>query len=219
MNDDAEHEELIKLLQAAFENAKEALKEGGAFYIWHSSSTAEEFTKAAKKSGLSIRQTIIWVKNTFVLGRQDYKWKHEPCLYGWKEGAAHFWAGGWNKPTVIEDQIDIEKMKKDELKKMLQEIVREETPTTVIHENKPVKSEIHPTMKPVKLCARLITNSTRKGDTVLDLFGGSGTTMIAAEQIGRKCYMMELDPKYVDAIIERWESLTGEKAKMEGSNV
>ena len=115
------------------------------------------------------------------MGRQDYHWKHEPCLYGWKDGASHLWASDRKQTTILDF-------------------------------DKPTKNAEHPTMKPVKLFDYQIKNNTKKDDIVLDLFGGSGTTLIACEQNGRISYNMELDPKYVDVIIDRWEELTGEKA-------
>ena len=103
-------------------------------------------------------------------------------------------------------------MKKEDMKLLLEEIYSDNLAKTIIRENKPVASREHPTMKPIRLCARLIENSTKKGEKVLDLFGGSGSTLIACEQLKRKCYMMEYDPHYVDVIIKRWEDFTGEKA-------
>ena len=132
-----------------------------------------------------VKQCLIWVKNGFNFGRQDYKWKHEPCLYGWKEGAGHYFIEEYNHPTVIEDEIDLDKMKKEDMKKLLEELLADETPTTVIHENKPIKNDLHPTMKPIKMCADMIRNSSRKGEIVLDLFGGSGSTLITCEQLDR----------------------------------
>lgn len=216
-NDDMDGASFRNFLSAAFENASESLKPGGAFYIWHASKEVCSFTECAEKNGLSIRQTLIWVKNHLVLGRQDYKWMHEPCLYGWKDGASHYFIEESNNPTVIEDKIDVKKMKKEELQKMLENILAEKIPTTIIRDDKPLVNDLHPTMKPLRMCADLIHNSARPGELVLDLFGGSGSTMMACEQIGRRCYMMEYDPKYVDVIIERWEKLTGKKAqKIEG---
>lgn len=152
-------------------------------------------------------------QKTIVLGRQDYQWKHEPCLYGWKEGDAHYFVDDRTQATVYEDKgIDLKKLKKDEAIKLLQDIFSDKQSTTVINEDKPARSAEHPTMKPVKLLARLIRNSTRPGETVLDPFGGSGSTLIACEQLGRICYTMEFDPKYCDVIIDRWEKLTGQKA-------
>ena len=148
------------------------------------------------------------------MGRQDYHWKHEPCLYGWKDGAAHYFVDDRTQATVYEDKgIDLKKLKKDEAIKLLQDIFSDKQSTSVINEDKPARSAEHPTMKPVKLLARLIRNSTHPGDSVLDPFGGSGSTLIACEQLGRVCYTMELDPRYCDVIIDRWEKLTGQKAE------
>lgn len=147
-----------------------------------------------------------------VLGRQDYQWKHEPCLYGWKPGEAHYFCSNRTYTTVIEDEQDFNKMTKEELVALLELIYSEELPKDIIREDRPSRSAEHPTMKPVRLNARLIKNSTKPGDSVLDLFGGSGSTLIACEQLNRKCYMMEYDPKYVDVIIDRWEKETGKKA-------
>ena len=212
-NDYMPSAQFIMFLDKAFKNMSDALKVGGAFYIWHASITVYEFEEALKRNSLQTRQQLIWVKNAMVLGRQDYQWKHEPCLYGWKDGAAHYFVADRSKTTVHEDSIEIDKLKKEDMAKMLHEIYDNDTPLSVIYENKPSKSEEHPTMKPVKLIARLIANSSTKGEKVLDLFGGSGTTLIASEQLGRQCYMMEYDPHYVDVIIDRWEKLTGGRAK------
>ena len=200
-------------LNDAFRCASENLKKGGAFYIWFADSEDINFREKAAENGLLIKQCIIWVKNSFTFGRQDYKWQHEPCLYGWKDGAGHYFVDEYNHPTVIEDKLDFQKMSKAEMKKLLTEIFQKNIKTTIIHENKPLVNDLHPTMKPLKMCGSLIQNSTRKGEKVLDLFGGSGSTLIVCEQINRQCYMMEYDPQYVDVIIERWENFTGEKAK------
>ena len=160
-----------------------------------------------------MKQEIIWNKNSFTLGRQDYQWKHEPCLYGWKEGAAHYFINDRTQSTVIEDKIDVDKLKKEELKKLVEELLAQKENTTVIDEHKPTNNDLHPTMKPIRLLARLILNSSRKNEIVTDFFGGSGSTLIACEQLDRTCYMMEYDPHYVDVIITRWEEYTGQKAK------
>jgi DNA modification methylase len=212
MNDYMPAVQFIAFLDEAFKNMKDILRPGGAFYIWHASVTVYEFEQALRLNGLKSRQQIIWVKNAIVLGRQDYQWKHEPCLYGWKDGAAHYFTGDRTNPTVIEDKPDIRKMKKDELIKLLEEIYSDKTLTTVMYVDKPVRSDEHPTMKPIKLIAHLVRNSSNPGDLVIDLFGGSGSTLIACEQLNRSCYMMELDEKYVDVIIDRWEKFTGRKA-------
>jgi len=211
-NDNMDNESFKNFLHKAFKCANQSLKPGGAFYVWYADSEDINFRTACVDNDLLIKQCLIWVKNGFNFGRQDYKWKHEPCLYGWKEGAGHYFVEEYNHPTVIEDEIDLEKMKKEEMKKLLEEILVDQTPTTIIHENKPLKNDLHPTMKPIKMCADMIRNSSRQNEIVLDLFGGSGSTLITCEQLHRKCYMMEFDPKYVDVIIERWENFTGEKA-------
>lgn len=207
-------EQFIEFLDKAFHNLNESLKAGGSFYIWHASITVFEFETALRLNNLKSRQQLIWVKNALVLGRQDYQWIHEPCLYGWKEGAAHYFVDDRTNTTVIEDEelADINKLKKEELVKLLNDILQDNTPVSVIRENKPSKSAEHPTMKPLKLLAHSIKNSSKKGELVLDLFGGSGSTMMTCEQLGRKCYTMEYDPKFVDVIVKRWEKLTGQKA-------
>ena len=206
-------EDFIDFLEACFKNALDSMRPGAAFYIWYSTSQTMNFMQAAEKAGMEVRQQLVWNKNNFVLGRQDYQWKHEPCLYGWKDGAAHYFIDVRNIPTVIEDGMpEIGKMKKADMVRLLEEIFADKVPTTVLNENKPARSELHPTMKPIKLVAQQIQNSTKPGWNVLDLFGGSGSTLIACEQLNRDCYMMELDPHYVDVIIDRWETFTGEKA-------
>lgn len=181
MNDKMEADEfynfLLKFYIAAFSN----MEEGAPFYVWHADNESLNFRMALADAGITLRQTLIWNKSAFTLGRQDYQWKHEPCLYGWKDGASHRWYSDRKQPTVMDF-------------------------------NRPVNSELHPTMKPVELFAYQINCSTQKGDEVLDCFGGSGTTLIACEQLGRKCFMMELDPHYAEVIIQRWETFTGQKA-------
>lgn len=211
-NDNMDNESFKNFLNEAFKCASQSLKDGGAFYIWHADSETVNFRTQCEENDLMVKQCLIWVKNGFNFGRQDYKWQHEPCLYGWKEGAGHYFVEEYNHPTVIEDEIDLEKMKKEDMKKLLEEMLADETPTTIIHENKPLKNDLHPTMKPIKMCASMIRNSSRENEIVLDLFGGSGSTLITCEQLNRKCYMMEYDPVYVDVIIERWEHFTGKKA-------
>ena len=174
-------EDFEEFLANAFSIAMAHVRAGGAFYIWHADNMSYRFMSACHRVGMQIRQNLIWNKNTFALGRQDYQWKHEPCLYGWKDGAEHYF-------------------------------VDDRTQTTVLDYDKPSRSEDHPTMKPVALISKQIENSTKPNEAVLDVFGGSGTTLIASEQLGRKCYMMELDPHYCDMIIDRWESMTGKEA-------
>lgn len=180
-NDSMADDEFLEFLSKAFAAADGVMRPGAVFYIWHAGGKGLIFRQACKQIGWEVREVLIWVKNSIVLGRQDYQWKHEPCLYGWKEGAAHLWTSDRKQATVLEF-------------------------------DKPNKSELHPTMKPVALFDYQIKNNTESGNAVLDLFGGSGTTLIACEQNGRTAYLMELDPKYVDVIVKRWEDLTGEKA-------
>lgn len=181
-NDDMSDGEFRRFLVAAFKAADSVMKGGAAFYIWHADSNGLTVRQACGEAGWQVRQCLIWVKNVFVLGMQDYQWQHEPCLYGWKEGARHYFTDDRSQSTVWE-------------------------------EKKPNRNGEHPTMKPVPLMARAIENSTKAQGIVLDLFGGSGSTLIACEQLPvRKCRMMEFDEAYCDVIIKRWELLTGKKA-------
>lgn len=180
-NDSMDEESFRQFLRDAFFAADTVMREGAVFYIWHADSEGYNFRGACIDVGWQVRQCLIWNKSSMVIGRQDYQWKHEPCLYGWKSGASHFWAGDRKQVTVLDF-------------------------------NKPQRNGEHPTMKPVSLFDYQIKNNTRKGDIVLDLFGGSGTTIIACEQNGRIGYSMELDEKYCDVIIKRWEEFTGKKA-------
>jgi len=212
-NDNMEDAQFRKFLVDAFKCADNVLKPGGVFYIWHADSEGYNFRGACRDVGWKVRQCLIWNKNSFVMGRQDYHWKHEPCLYGWKDGAAHYFIDDRTQATVIEDKgLDFKKMKKEELVALLKEIFSDKVSTTVINEDKPMRSAEHPTMKPLKLLERLIKNSSRPGELVLDIFGGSGSTMMTCEQLNRTCYTMEIDPVYCDVIIKRWENFTGQKA-------
>ena len=212
-NDNLSGDEFLQFLRDAFSAANQVMKPGAAFYIWHAESGGSVFRNACALVGWKIRQCLIWVKNGFVMGRQDYQWKHEPCLYGWKDGAAHYFIKDRTQATVTDDNVDLRKLKKEEMLQLLQEIFSDKFPTTVIYEDKPLVNDVHPTMKPVRLIGKLVANSSKKNGLVLDSFGGSGSTLIACEQLGRRCYMMELDPKYCDVIIDRWETFTGKKAE------
>lgn len=211
-NDKMDDEDFKLFLDKTFYNMNEVLKEGGAFYIWFASREHINFEMALNNNGLTVRQELIWCKNSLVMGRQDYQWKHEPCLYGWKDGAGHYFIDSRRKTTIIEDQLDFDSLKKEEAINMLKEIYADGISTTVIYEDKPTRSDLHPTMKPLSLISRLVNNSSKNGEIVLDLFGGSGSTLITCEQLNRKCFMMEFDPIYVDTIIKRWEDYTGQKA-------
>lgn len=208
-NDNMSDTAFYNFLQSAFASANSVMREGTPFYIWHGESEGLNFRKACKSVDWELKQSIIWVKSQITLGRQDYQWKHEPCLYGWKAGGSHYFIKNRKQSTVIDDDIDLDLLTKEELKEMLSDILE---PSTIIRENKPLKNADHPTMKPVPLIKKQVKNSTKRGEIVLDIFGGSGTTLLACEELDRICYMCELDTKYCDVIIKRWETLTGEKA-------
>ena len=181
MNDQMGDEQFRQFLRDAYTAADTAMKPGAVFYIWHADSEGYNFRGAAKDAGWTVRQCLIWKKSSIVMGRQDYHWKHEPCLYGWKDGAGHLWAADRKQTTILEF-------------------------------DRPSRNGEHPTMKPVALFEYQMLNNTKGGDIVLDSFGGSGTTLIAAEKNGRIARLMELDPKYVDVIIKRWQDFTGKQA-------
>ena len=215
-NDNLESAEFKAFLVKAFANMEEQIKAGGAFYVWYASKEQIHFEEALKEAGLQIREQLIWKKNHFILGRQDYHWQHEPCMYGWKEGAKHYFIEDRTQSTVlVEDKLDFTKLKKEEMLELLQEIYNKKINTTVLEEDKPLINELHPTMKPVRLLARLIENSSREEERVLDPFVGSGSSIIACEQLNRKCYAMELDEQYASVTIKRWEEFTGRKAVKE----
>ncbi len=206
-NDNMDNNSFYQFLYDFYTALGSYTKKGGAWYVWHADSEGINFRTAFTNSGLLLKQCLIWVKNNMVIGRQDYQWKHEPCLYGWKEGAAHYFTNERTHTTVIEDKLDIKKLTKDEMKKMLTEMLSEKNKTTIIHCDKPHRSTEHPTMKPILLLAPLIKNSSKENELVADGFLGSGSTMVAAHQLKRKCYGMELEPKYCQVIIERMRKL------------
>jgi len=183
-NDSMSDTDFRKFLVACFTAAFGIIKPGASFYIFHADSEGYNFRGAVKDCGQVVRQCLIWAKDILIMGRQDYQWQHEPCLYGWKEGAAHGWYGDRKQ-------------------------------TTLLRFDRPKRSEEHPTMKPVTMFAYLMGNSTAPQGLSYDPFLGSGTTLIAAEQLGRKCYGMEISPAYCDVIVKRWETLTGKKAERE----
>jgi DNA modification methylase len=186
-NDSMGNDTFRQFLRDSYVAADVVMKPGAVFYIWHADSEGYNFRGAAKDAGWTVRQCLIWKKSVMVMGRQDYHWRHEPCLYGWKEGAGHLWASDRKQTTILEF-------------------------------DKPSRNGEHPTMKPVELFAYQMLNNTKGGDIVLDSFGGSGTTIIAAEKHGRHAYLMELDPKYCDVIVKRWEEFTGKKAVLLSDN-
>ena len=213
-NDRMDTQSFYSFLLAAFQNANESMRPGAAIYVFHAESTGLQFRQAYTEAGLKLSQCLVWEKNAFVMGRSDYQWRHEPILYGWKEGAAHYFINDRTQDTVIlEDEADLKGMKKQELLACIDKIFRAYRDQTSVHfENKPTRSALHPTMKPIPLIGRLMNNSSRPGWLVGDFFGGSGTTLMAAEQLGRTAYIMECDPRNVDVIVHRWEAYTGKKA-------
>lgn len=215
-NDKMSEEDFYKFLLEVYKQMAGHLKQGGAFYIWYADVGGGVFrTAMAKTEGMLVNETLIWEKNHFTLGRQDYQWQHEPCLYGWKEGESHYFIDSRSESTIQKVRsFDIDRAEPEQMRALLHEI-QDNWETTVLHYNKPTANDLHPTMKPVALMGRLISNSSKIGDIVLDQFGGSGSTLIACEKLGRKCRMMELDPKSVDVIINRWEQMTGRKAELE----
>lgn len=215
-NDDMGDADFAQFLRDVFSSAYVVTKEGGPIYIAHADSEGRNFRSAMIESGWLFKQCLIWVKNQFVMGRQDYHWQHEPILYGWKPGAAHKWYGDRNKSTVIDDDSDLREMGREELIRLVDDL-RNALNTTVYREDKPTSSELHPTMKPIALVQHHIQNSSERGDVVLDIFGGSGTTLIACERSGRVSRSMELDPRYCDAIVQRWQQHTGKQAVLEST--
>lgn len=213
-NDNMDNESFYSFMLQIYQSAYEFMRDGAAIYVFHAESTGHIFRQAFLDAGLKLAQCLIWEKNAFVLGRQDYQWRHEPCLYGWKEGAAHYFINDRTQDTVIlEDDVDFESMKKADLIAYIEDMHRKyKDQTSVIYENKPTRNDIHPTMKPVTLIGRLMSNSSKSGWNVLDLFGGSGSTLMAAEQLGRTAFLMELDEKFCDVIVKRWEEYTGQSA-------
>jgi DNA modification methylase len=210
-NDNMSDADFGQFLRKSYDRMIEVSKNGAPIYVFHADISGHIFRNEFVESGYLQKQVLIWVKNSFVMGRQDYHWQHEPILYGWKPGAGHKWYGDRNKATVIDDQQDISQMNKNDLLELLR---AESDFSTVLRENKPKKNGIHPTMKPIILIAKLMSNSSLNGDIVLDPFAGSGSTMIAAEQLGRSARLIELDPEYADAILARWEFQTNQKAEL-----
>jgi site-specific DNA-methyltransferase (adenine-specific) len=185
-NDSMSDGDFRQFLVDAYTAADAVMKQGAVFYIWHADSEGYNFRGAAHDAGWKVRQCLIWKKSSMVMGRQDYHWKHESCLYGWKDGAGHLWATDRKQTTILEF-------------------------------DKPSRNGEHPTMKPVALFEYQMLNNTKGGDLVLDSFAGSGTTLIAAEKNGRIARLMELDPKYCDVIVKRWQDFAGKQATHETS--
>lgn len=216
LNDDQEADAFNAMLLGAFTNAHWYALPGAAAYVCHADTERVAFTQQFIAAGFQLSQVLIWVTQTAPLSRQDYHWQHEPILYGWKPGAGHFWCGGFAQRTVLDDDVDVGKLKIEELRALVKQLKVAQA-TTVIRQDRPTKSELHPTMKPVALVERLLKNNTLEHQVVLDPFGGSGTTMIAAEKMNLAARLLELEPRYVDVIVQRWEKFTGRKATHEAS--
>lgn len=208
-NDKMEDQAFLQFLKDSLGNMALHTKEGGCSYVAHADSEGKNFRIAYQAAGFGLKQCLIWVKSSATLSRQDYNWQHEPMLYGWKPGAAHYFAGDFTLTTVIDDEEDIENLSKDELIEIVKAAQKH---TTVIREDKPKENDMHPTMKPVALVRRCIQASSKPGEIVLDGFGGSGTTLMACQTIGRKARLMEFDPIFCDVIIKRWQDFTGQEA-------
>ena len=209
-------DELYKMLVKAFTNLRTiAAKSDCSFYVTspQGGEIGLMMMMMMRDAGLPVRHNLIWVKNTacFSLGRLDYDYKHEPVFYTWTKN--HHFYGNYSTTVIdVSKEAGIDKMSRAELKELLRAYI-EEKPESVVYCDKPSKSELHPTMKPIRLISRFIINSSQEGENVVDIFGGSGSTMMACEQLKRKCFTMEIDPHYADVIIERWEAFTGQKAK------
>jgi DNA modification methylase len=211
--DEISEAETHELHRLALELARANARPGAPAYLFYAANAADTARSAFNESGWRYAQTLVWVKQSMVLGRQDYQWRHEPILYGWAPGrGGHRWFGGFNKTTVLEHPVDLDALDADELRTLARRLIDAE-PGSVVWFDRPHRSQEHPTMKPVDLLARLIRNSSKPGDRVLDPFGGSGSTLLAAEQTDRTAALIEYEPAYVDLIADRYEELTGERAK------
>ena len=209
MSDDAFHDFLV----AAFTRMNEALKPGAANYVFFACKEARNFIDAYIQAGFLYKQLLIWVKNSITLTRSDYQWQHEPCIYGWKDGAPHYFTEDRTLRTVVDEWPDFDTMDKAALRDFCKRVFSPDAlATDIVREDKPTRNAEHPTMKPIPLVGRFVRNSSQRGQSVIDLFGGSGSTLMACEQLKRQCRTMEYDPKYCDVIIARWEKYTGRKA-------
>ena len=208
MNDKMSESDFDQFLYDVYVNYATCMKDGASIYVFYKELGTGVFIKKMVEAGLTFKQELIWVKNQIVLGGSKYQSMYEPCLMGCRGDKIAEWNGKRKQRSVMET---IDFMSEGELRDAVKELLSL-TETDIIREHKPLKNDLHPTMKPIRLLARLVSNSSNPGDVVLDLFGGSGSTMIACQQLGRKSFLMELDPRFCDVIIERWETFTGKKA-------
>lgn len=224
-NDDMPAAQFRAFLLDAFVAAFAVLKPGAAIYVAHADTEGLNFRGAFADAGFKLSGCLVWVKESLVLGRSDYQWQHEPILYGWKPGASHSWFGG-RKKTTVHDLGSPAVVMNDAGQAVVtiggetfvisgRDLKVEGVASSVLRVEKPKRSAEHPTMKPVELISRHLENSTKVGAVVLDPFGGSGSTLIACEMLGRQARLCELDPRFVDVIVRRWEAFTGRKAVLE----
>lgn len=205
LNDKMEDAKFRRFLSDAFSNAAMVMKPGAAFHIWHGDNEGYNFRGACIDAGLKIRQCLIWKKDQFVLGRQDFQWIHEACLYGERPVEEHV-----EEPLDEYNQVALYGWTDGGRHYFF----KNRKQTTILEFDRPRASKEHPTMKPVLLFNYQMECNSKPGEIILDLFAGSGTSIAAAEQNGRRAFCMEFDPKYCDVIIDRWEKLSGEKAVM-----
>lgn len=210
LNDNMSEESFYNFLLSFYQATYAITKGGGVVYIFHSTKESVNFINSMKNAGYKVSQTLIWAKDHFTLGRSDYQWQFEPILYGWREqsGKPHYFIHDRTQSSVIEDKADWNKKKKEELLKVLEQII-ESFPSDIIRDNKPMRNAEHPTMKPITLCAKLIRNSSREKEIVYDAFAGSGSTLMACEQMNRVSYNMELAENYCDVIVRRFAKMFG----------
>jgi DNA modification methylase len=218
-NDNLKESEFTSFIEKTFSVLLKHIRPGGVYYIFYGDNGPSRLAipEALKNNGGHISSTIIWIKDQLLLSFADYKWKHEPIIYGWKKGASHKWYGGFNKSTVIEretiKQLNLNELSRSKLIKIIVKLLElGEPPSSIIRCDKPYRSTLHPTQKPIPLFKQFIQNSSSEGELVLDPFGGSGTTLLACEELNRDCAIIEIMPRYaIDSVI-RWEQLTGKKA-------
>lgn len=207
-NDDMDEKSFRDMLLKWFQNYARVLKSDGGLYCCYASRTHREFEDALNFAGFEVRNQIIWVKKVASMGWGDYRWKHEPILYCHQAGSKLNFYGDRSQYTQWDEEPSDEEL----LKKMRALVKKEEEGDSTVWRLHRESKYDHPTQKPVKLVSIAIRNSSKRDDIVLDLFGGSGSTLVAADQLNRTCYTMELDPRYVDVIVKRWEKLSEQKA-------
>ena len=229
-NDNMSAENFRALLAGAFNAAWSVMKAGAPIYVAHADTEGLNFRTAFCNASFKLAGSLVWVKNHFVFGRSDYQWQHEPILYGWKPGSAHRWYGARNKTTVFKSEDEGSVFTRNANGSITvrvgdqsvvisgKNIVARPVDSTVIRCERPMRSLDHPTMKPVELISKMLRNSTREGDVVIDLFGGSGSTLIACETLGRQARLVELEGRFCDVIVRRWQEFTGSIAYLSAND-